>query len=172
MKIKFDDFTIKKCDITTLDEIIKIQDETFEKLEDTDILRKNSNDMLKECLNGVNVTIGAWYKDTLAGFSVLYFPKEDKENLALSLDGVDIKNLNTANYKLCIVREEFRGNNLQYELYKLIEKEAIKNKVDIICATVSPKNFSSINNVTRLGFLYNKTLTKYDLERNLYYKKL
>lgn len=172
MKLNFEDFTIKTCDINSLDDILTLQAKVFETLPDKDTLRYNSEDMLRECLIEPNITIGAYYNDILVGFSVLYFPKSNQENLSLSLENVNLDNTTSANYKLCMVSDDFRGNQLQTELYKLLELEAIKQGVNLICATVSPKNPISIHNVTKLGFTYNRTLLKYNLERNLYYKNI
>lgn len=170
MKIPFNEFTIKKCTAEDLDEIVKIQTEALAGLPSADILRENTIEMLKECLAPPHYTVGAWYGDVLAGFSVLYYPQDDKENLAINLQGVDIDGLKNANNKLCIVRQEFRGNALQYELGLIVERHAVETGIKVLCATVSPKNRYSMNNMSRLGYKYNRTLEKYGFERNLYYK--
>ena len=122
-----------------------------------------------------HVTLGAWYDNTLVAFSILYVPCDNEENLSMSLENVDIKGLKTANNKLCIVRKMFRGNSLQFELGRRLESYAHEMGIKLICATVSPKNQYSINNINgilRLGYTYNRTfLSKYG-ERNLYYKFL
>jgi GNAT superfamily N-acetyltransferase len=128
--------------------------------------------MLTECLNAPHYTVGAWYEGELAGFSVLYYPHDKAEDLSLYLEGVEINGLKAANNKLCIVRKEYRGNELQYRLGMLLEKHARETGTELLCVTVSPKNTPSINNVLRMGFVYNRTLEKYGFERNLYYKYL
>lgn len=173
MEISFEKFTIKKCSVDCLDEILKMQEEAMLTLPSADILRKNTPDMLKSCLNEPHITIGAFYEDALAAISILYIPGNSEENLAQYLVGIDIKKLKTANNKLCIVREKFRGNRLQYHLGVLIEQYALEKGVKLICSTVSPKNIYSINNITKLGYSYNRTLSvkKYGgYDRNLYYK--
>jgi hypothetical protein len=172
MKIPFDDFIIRQCNIEQLDEILRIQNETLAELPSVDILRANTVQMLEECLKPPHYTVGAWYDGVLAAFSVLYYPHNDEENLSLCLKSVDIAGLKTANNKLCIVRKEYRGNSLQYHLGLLLERQAVSTGVQLMCATVSPKNQYSINNILRLGFTYNRTLKKYGYERNLYYKFL
>jgi len=170
MKIQFEDFVIERCTPKDLKEILEIQNETLSDLPSADILRENTLQMLEECLNPPHLTIGAWYKGVLAAFSVLYYPHDDQENLSLYLKSVDVNGLKTANNKLCIVRKDFRGNSLQYRLGMILERHAIDTETKLLCATVSPKNQFSINNVLRLGFVYNRTLNKYGFERNLYYK--
>jgi len=170
MKIQLSDFVIKPCTPKCLDDIIRIQSETLSELPSSDILRENTPEMLEECLNPPHFTIGAWYEGKLAAINILFYPHDDKENLSLSLEGLDISGLVTANNKLCIVRKEYRGNGLQYNLGLIIERHAISKGTNLICATVSPYNQYSINNILRLGYVYNKTLIKYGFERNLYYK--
>lgn len=172
MKYDINAFEMKKCIPSDLDSILEIQDETFASLEDKDLLRKNTDEMLLECLKHPHVTLGAWHGGRLAAFSVLYFPGNSPENLAASLTSVDGKNLFSANYKLCIVRPDYRGNSLQYILAKKLEDYAVQRGAKIICSTVSPKNPYSMRNVEKLGYIYDHTLTKYGLERNLYYKYL
>lgn len=170
MKIRFEDFIIRQCTPGHLKEVLCLQNETLPDLPSADILRENTPEMLEECLNPPHHTVGAWYKGELAAFSVLYYPNNEKENLSLSLKGIDVSGLITANNKLCIVRKKFRGNSLQYNLGLVLERHAASNGTNLLCATVSPKNPYSINNILRLGFVYNNTLLKYGFERNLYYK--
>lgn len=169
-KIKFDEFDIKRCGINDIDLIVSLQNETLDNLLEKDLLRKNSLEMLIECLSEPNYTIGAWYKGELAGFSVLYFPHNDKENLSLSLEKINIDNEVVANYKLCIVKKEYIGNSLQYHLGTIIEEYAKHKNVSLLCATVSPQNKFSLNNLDRMGFKCNRTLEKYGYDRLLFYK--
>ncbi len=173
MKIQFDKFTIKQCSIDYLEEILRMQEEAILTLPSADLLRKNTPEMLRSCLLKPHFTIGAFYEDILAAISILYVPGDSEENLAQYLVGVDKDGLKTANYKLCIVREQFRGNRLQYNLGVILEQYAVEENVKLICATVSPKNSHSIHNIIELGFIYNRTIPvqKYGgVERNLYYK--
>ena len=165
-------FDFRKLDISYTGEIMKVQDETFKGLPDSNLLRRNSREMIESCLKEPNITIGAFCNDELAGFGVLYFPNEKSEELAYLIESMDTANLKSANFKLCIVREKYRGNSLQYELGMIIENEALKHGCQIICATVSPKNIYSRNNMLRLGYKYDRTLEKYGLERDLFFKML
>lgn len=170
-KIPVEEFDISICTTEHFSDIIQIQDEAFETLSSPDLLRKNTAEMLLDCLNPPHVTLGAWYKGELAGISILYYPKKDEsDNLSAFLENVDVKGLKSANNKLCIVRSQYRGNSLQYEMGKILEHMAAKSGVKIMCATAHPDNTYSVNNLLKLGFIYNRTLTKYGLERNLYYK--
>jgi len=171
MKIDLSKFTIKKCSLTHLDDILLIQSKAFEDLPSANLLRKNTDQTLAECLSSPHVTMGAWYNDRMAAFSILYYPYTDKENLSLSLEGIDVVGVKSANNKLCIVSREFRGNSLQYELGRRLEAFAVASGTKLMCATVSPDNIYSYRNIIRLGFIYNKTLIKYEeYVRDLFYK--
>jgi len=172
MKINFEDFKIERCTISNLNEILLIQEEVLAELSEC-ILRENTVDMLRECLGLPHITLGAWHEEKLVAFSILYFTEwEDIEDLAHLLDSVNSYGLKAVNYKLCIVRKEYRGNSLQYKMGKLLKSLAVESGVQIICATVAPNNEHSIENIEKLGFIYNKTLVKYGFDRNLYYQLL
>lgn len=168
MSVNYSKFLIKPCTEEDLSKILDIQEQTFKQLGETDILRRNTPEMLQECLKFPHVTLGAWHNGDLAAFSVLYFPEEE-ENLAKLLDNEDTLNLVSANYKLCIVKSEYRGNSLQYLLGTELIKIARERNVKLLCCTASPHNPYSIKNIEKMGFKYNKTLQKYGFERNLYY---
>ena len=171
MKIHLEDFSIRECSPDNIEEILQIQDETFESLPSLDFLRKNTPEMLLECLSQPHHTIGAWHKSKLVAFAVLFIPeKNSSEDLSKCLKGVDFEGIKPANFKLCIVRPTYRGNSLQFHLGSALEHFAANAGVGLLCGTAYPKNIYSINNLVKLGYIYNQTLEKYGLERNLYYK--
>ena len=165
------EFAIGPCGPDQLGALLDIQEEAFAALEDESLLRRNTPEMLESCLLPPHVTLGAWQGNVLAAFSILYFP-EEQEDLSLSLAEVDRMELKAANYKLCIVRPAFRGNGLQYRLGLALERYAKEAGVGLLCATVSPHNGHSMENIRKMGYTYNRTLIKYGLERALYYKFL
>lgn len=171
MKTDIGNFVIERCTEAHLEDILELQDDAFEYLPSPELLRKNSPEMLLECLREPHLTLGAWYDGELAAFSVLYFPSIE-ENLSGYLVNVECSGMKDANYKLCIVKKKFRGNSLQYELGKRLVEYAARSGIEILCATASPLNAHSIKNIERMGFIYNKTLEKYGHSRNLYYQFL
>lgn len=171
MKNRFDNFSIRPCSPGDLEEILRIQDETFETLPDPDFLRKNTPEMLLECLGPPHYTLGAWHGGGLAAFAILYDPRSNGgEDLSLYLSGAGSKGVRPANFKLCIVRPAYRGNSLQFRLGALLERYAAEAGVGLMCATVHPRNIYSVRNLLRLGYVYDRALEKYGLERNLYYR--
>jgi GNAT superfamily N-acetyltransferase len=172
MKIKKEEFIFRQCTADDLESILKLQDEVYGALEDKDLLRKNTVEMLAFCLEEPNYTVGAYYKGRLAAISVLYVPLESdkKEMLATSLEGIDITGVRHANYKLCLVSPEFRGNSLQRILEEKLVRKAKKLGITLLCATVSPDNVYSVRNIEGAGYKFNRQFEKYSLKRCLYYK--
>ena len=165
------EFDIRPCGPDHLNALLDIQEEAFATLPDPSLLRRNTPEMFHACLLPPHVTLGAWHGDTLAAFSILYFP-EAAEDLSQSLIKPVPAGTKAANYKLCIVRPAFQGNGLQCRLGLALERCARQAGVGLLCATVSPKNQHSVDNFRRMGYVYDRTSTKYGLERALYYKPL
>lgn len=172
MKHPIQEFEFTVCTLAELDRILEMQEDALAHLAAPQLLRKNTAEMLAECLQPPHVTLGAWYDGRLVAFSVLYVPQDAAERLDTSLEGVSIDGLTAANYKLCIVDRAFRGNGLQYELGVRLIETAREMGVQMLCVTASPDNSHSIANIQRMGFTYNCTLGKYGFDRNLYYKLL
>lgn len=171
MKINSSKFVYKKCTQENLAEICNIQEEAFACIENPDILRRNSQEILKECLEEPHYTVGAFFNGELAGFAVLYDGGHTKENIGRDI-GIEEDRLDTVkNMKLVIVRPKYRGNNLQIKLTSFLENIAAENGAKIICATVSPYNIYSMRNFEALGYKLHSCKMKYGgLKRNIYYK--
>jgi GNAT superfamily N-acetyltransferase len=172
MKIPEHEFEFCLCGPDCLEEILDIQEETLALLPNPELLRRNTKEMLAECLQQPNKTLGARYKGQLVAFAVLYYPVVEEESLAVYLDDTDVSTLRCANLKLIIVRPDFRGNGLQYKLCSRLEEFAREDGVNVLCSTVSPLNRHSMANMLKQGFQYAKTIHKYGFDRNLYYKTL
>jgi len=161
-------FDFRTCTPADLGDLLRLQDEAFELIDDKNMLRYNSADMLRTCLCPPHVCLAAFAADRMAAFAILFVP-DKAEDLAHDLDITN--NLKAANLKLVIVGNAFRGMGLQTELMKKLEATASALGFGLLCCTCSPKNTHSLRNIEGLGYLYAKTITKYGgLERNLYYK--
>lgn len=170
MKILPEEFEFRILKDKNVGEILALQDRVIATLDNPDLLRKNTEQMFFECVNEPNYSIGAFYNGTLIGIGVLYYPTDQTEDLSHLLVGVDIKGKKSANYKLCMVDKDYRGNGLQITLGKMLEDRAKKDGVNLLCATVSPINSYSESNMLKLGYILNTTLPKYGMVRNLFYK--
>lgn len=167
------DFNFKKCTIENIDEICEIQEIAFQNLTDTNLLRRNTREVLQTCLFDPHYTLGVFHKDKLIAFAVLYDGQNTIENIGRDI-GIAEENLNfVVNFKLVIVLPDYRGNGLQQELIHKLEAIAKANNKRIMCATISPFNTYSIKNFERSGFKFHSKKTKYgNLERCIYYKNL
>lgn len=154
-----------------LDEVLALEAEVLSELERPDLLRRNTVDMWRACLLPPHTALGVRVGEKLVALAVLYLPQPcDEEDLATKLLDVETEEIKSANYKICMVLPNYRGHGLQRLLGERLEKIAFHQGVTLLCSTVSPHNGASITSLLRLGYLYNRTLTKYDFERNLYYK--
>lgn len=162
---------IRKCQSSDLQSIIELNETIYAALPDKSILRHNSPEMIASCLEEPNVTLGIWDGNLLVAIGMLYVPQclEEDHFHDLGLQG----RFKSANQKLFLVREGYRGLGLQRQLIRQVEQIAVKQGYTLLCTTVAPTNEFSINNFLKEGYVYAKTEEKYGgLVRNLYYKKI
>lgn len=170
VKIGIDNFTIRRCTDAQLDDILRLQDEALQILPSQELLRRNTPEMLADCLRAPHITLGAWHEGILAAIAILYVPTTEEEDLSRLLTGVDLTSAKCANYKLCIVGEAYRGNALQYQMGARLIDCARDMGFSLLCATVSPHNLHSIRNIEKLGFHCGGPVEKYGFDRHLYYR--
>ena len=162
---------IRKCNLSDFQSVVDLNETIYAALPDQSVLRHNSPEMIASCLKEPNVTLGIWDGELLVAIGMLYVPQciEEDHFHDLELEG----NYKSANQKLFLVREGYRGLGLQRQLIREVEKIAMFRGYNLLCTTVAPNNTFSINNFLAEGYVYAKTEQKYGgLVRNLYYKKL
>lgn len=176
MKLDQSKIIYKALGIEVIPQLLEMQEETFKVAEengvDPDFLRRNTYETLAVCFDAPSLVLGAYYEEALIAFGILYVAGKTEENLAKDIDGVDDVTEN-ANVKLTIVRPQYRGNSLQYNLITKLEEHARSCGFTWLSSTVSPVNPWSQNNLQRCGFTVHKILKKYGgLERILFVKKI
>ena len=162
---------LRQCQPADLQAVIGLNETVYAALPDKSVLRHNSPQMIASCLEEPNVTLGFWDGDLLVAIGMLYVPQclEEDHFHDLGLSG----EYKSANQKLFLVREGYRGLGLQRKLIREVEKIALARGYNLLCTTVAPNNAYSINNFLKEGYVYAKTEQKYGgLVRNLYYKIL
>ena len=162
---------LRLCQISDLQTVVDLNETIYAALPDKTVLRHNSPEMIASCLEEPNITLGFWDGDLLVAIGVLYVPQciEEDHYHDLNLQG-DFK---SANQKLFLVRDGYRGLGLQQKLIREVEKVAKERGYNLLCTTCAPHNTFSINNFLKEGYVYAKTEMKYGgLVRNLYYKAL
>lgn len=149
--------------------VLAIEAETLGSLVHLDQLRRNSSDMLAACLREPHFTLGAFCGAEIAAFATLYVPQPgDDEDLSQCLSA-SIVRTSAANFKICIVRPQYRGQGLQVQLGRQLEREASRRGIRLLCATVSPRNEASVRSLIHLGYHYDASVQKYGFARDLYY---
>lgn len=171
-------FTFRPIDGSYIDVVMDIQQSAFAVMDNHEILRANTRDMLTDCLDN-HYSIGAFVPDEdgrekMVAFGILYFPGSTDENLAQYLYD-DIEDYDVyANMKLIIVHPQYRGQGLQRTLTEVLEYEARRRGIQELFCTVSPLNSHSYNNMIASGYEFIKLVEgKYNgASRNVYHKKL
>lgn len=162
---------LRQCQPADFQAVVDLNEMVYAALPDKSVLRHNSPEMIASCLENPNVTLGIWDGNLLVAIGMLYVPQclEEDHFHDLDLQG-DYK---SANQKLFLVRDGYRGMGLQRRLIRKVESIAIERGYNLLCTTCAPNNAFSINNFLKEGYVYAKTETKYGgLVRNLYYKVL
>lgn len=167
------DFKMMPCTARRLPDILALQEAAFEVLENPEMLRRNTAEMLGKCLQKPHCTLGAFDGDKLAAIAILYdaenVPEEDLSHL---LQTVNVEERKSANFKLCIVHPDYRGRKLQQLLGLKLEEAAKKKGIDILCSTVSPLNGASSHSLMKIGYRLDSVTEKYGFVRELYVKEI
>ena len=167
----FDNMYIRTLKEDDLDAILELQEKTILGLKDSTVLRKNTPEILTQSLSRDNIALGAFIENDLVavGFAVNPLPPETDLRINLQTHSVD----KALDLKLIIVKDEYRGNGLQKALTWVLEKIAHVHGYTHFCASVSPNNSYSLNNVLSMGYEYDHQEELYDgLLRNIYVKEL
>ena len=165
-----DKFLIKKLDSTYISAMLDLQDEVIGKLDNPDILRKNTIDTLSPCFDPPSLVLGAFCDDLFVAFGILYYAGDDHENLAYSLDAHNDL-YSYANIKVVIVKDGYRGHGLQQTFIRDFEEYAKTIGVNTLLSTVSPDNMYSCRNLEQCGYISVKRLKKYGGKDRLLYMR-
>lgn len=171
MNIPYDKLKIHKCSISDVEHIMELQKEIFEGLTNTEILRKNTIDTFTECAKTPNLTLGIWDADTLIAVAIFVDASGTEEDL--SSDLVSCIPKKSANIKLVMVKEKYRGNNMQQIMMLILERYAFERGYTHLCTTVSEKNIYSLQNIIQVGYQFDHNAIKYGgLSRKVFVKDI
>lgn len=175
MKVDVNKFEYRKLTEENIPDLLDFQEIIFSEDENAkETLRRNTYETFFPCFAPPSLVLGVFYEENMIAFGILYVAGEDHENLAYSLDNHELLNVKEyANFKIVIVKKDFRGNGIQSILMKKFEEYAKSIGMKVILATASPKNKYSTNNFDKGGYQLIKVIKKYGgLTRNLYGKEL
>ncbi len=150
-------FTIRELTFRNLSDILKLQEECVKHLSDSSLFYPLTREEYLESLH-LDKVYGAFCEDELVAVAVIVMNREGKRNLACESDCDPLK---TYTFDAIIVAPKWRGYGLQNIMLKQCVYLARKKQVTHIVATVSPDNFYSLNNFTKLGFKIISTSPKY-----------
>lgn len=167
MKVNVNELSYKVLQISDIPLLLEVQEEAFEYAKgDTDFLRRNTVETFSLCFGEKSLVLGVFLGEQIIAFGILHAAGDTKENLALDIEEVtDV--LQNANVKLIIVRPQYRGNGLQFELIKRLSAHAKECGFTWLSATVAPSNPWSKINFEKCGFKQVKVLQKYGGKQRL-----
>lgn len=151
-------FTFKNLAIQDLNDILDLQNECIDNLTDTKIYYPLSRKELKESLIR-DIVIGSYINDKLVAVAVIIVNRDSLRNLAAETGGLSDS---TFTFDAVMVSPRWRGYGLQNILIRQCIEMAEKNNISQIVATVSPDNYHSLSNFTKLGFAIVLTTKKYN----------
>ncbi len=171
MHRRCNEFLVRKCTIQDVEKIYQLQMEILAGLKDKDILRYNTKETFQQCIKSPNLTIGMFDKSELIALIILVDGRGTKEDLSIDLEKHQVTR--AANFKLVMVKEEYRGNGFQRKLMCIMEKYAKLQGVTHLCTTVSGKNTYSFNNMKALNYEFDHDALMYGgLQRKVLVKKI
>ena len=167
------EITVERLTVDQVDEILELQQTVIDALTSKSILEPLSKDEFLFMLIGRGFMVGAYYNEKLIGFRAMLEPELDEEHLGKDA-GLPRSEWPFVLYsEITNVNPEFRGNNLQVLLGKILMAEVDKKRFRYICATVAPFNIASLKDKFAHGLNIVSLKVKYgDLLRYILMKDL
>lgn len=153
LKKKRDDLKIRPCEEAEMDELMRLQENIYENMEQTDWFAVTSRDENRRFFKEPNVILGVYDRDKLVAYGSIGFLGDSPDNLGWDLGWPQEKIHRCAVLDTIVVDSEYRGLGLQRELIRRCAEYASGKKPGcIVLATVSPDNIYSLRNVQAEGF--------------------
>ena len=135
---------VRSLAFAQMDDILALQQEVIKGLVSASSLQPLSKEEFSNILNGKGLMIGAYFEEQLIAFRAMLEPELDEEHLGQDAGLPEQEWLHVIYSEVTIVRPDFRGNNLQVLLGKIIMNEVDQKRFRYICATVAPFNIPSL----------------------------
>lgn len=149
------EFVFCKAGIEELPAVMKLMEEAKCGVPDSDWFEADEISVVKRhiCEEGFILLAkqAGEQKKELAGFLIVRFPREQEDNLGEYLGLSREEMLRVAHLETAVVAPEFRGNQLQYRLFREAEEMLKNTEIQHIMATVHPENVFSFRNMEKLG---------------------
>jgi len=168
-------FEIKLLSAIHLDDVMLVQDKTFQSLQDKSIYYPSSRHVFEESLSGQGLVIGCFVEDSLIGFRSIWLPMDSEDNLGIDI-GIDKKDhlRKVAHLERACVLPEFTGNRLQMRMTNhAIELAKQHGHFRYLCSTVAPTNYASMQDKFSADMYIVSLLKKYeDYYRYIFFRDI
>lgn len=154
--------TLKKLTVKDIDQIMILQDEIVNALEDKQLYVPSDREQIQYHFETDGVFIGYVTEENELAALAIYLKRgysPSNYGYDIGIEGEDL--LKVGQVDTVLVKEDYRGNNLQYIMCSILEKVAVEKNTPILCATASPYNTFSVNNFLKLGYEVKKDKLKY-----------
>ncbi|MEN8078340.1 GNAT family N-acetyltransferase [Clostridioides difficile] len=153
---------LKELEISYLDKIMELQKIIIDGLENKELYADTDREEFEEYIKENGKIIGyVTNDDELIAMGVYAQKGYDESNYAYDIDLEGEEVLKVAQIESTVVREDYRGNKLQKIICEELERIAVNNNIEILCATASPYNQFSVNTFINLGYEIKKDKLKY-----------
>jgi ribosomal protein S18 acetylase RimI-like enzyme len=146
-------YEMRFMDESHLTDIMRLQDTIIHNLGDKEIFRTHSQDYFKDHFQKDNSTVGAFTKDGLIAYSILYFPGEKEDNFGTDINLPQDELDKVFHLATVAVHPAYRGNSLQSMMQSIHIEVAQKMGYEHACCMVSPKNRPSLQNIFSYGLI-------------------
>lgn len=161
------EFKIKLAKEEDAEEICQVMHSVQKQLDDKTVYVTDRLEYIRDCIVNKGFAVTAYEeKGRMAGFLIVYFPGEDKENMGhyLGLNREEL--LKVAYMDSAAVLPQYRGHGLQKKLLSYAEHAEQMRGYCYYMATVSPDNPYSLHNLQTMGYRTVLITRKYgDLKR-------
>jgi len=165
-------FTFRCCTEADLPDILALQEEVIAALPDPSLFVRTTAEEITESLT-LDFCIGAFYGETLAGFSLMVIGRITPRNLGNLLGYDEARLCRTVTCDTTFVSPRCRGWGLQRQFFTLREAAARSMGATEALTTISPDNDASLANAHKSGFKAVAKRTMYSgVERLLLKKEL
>ncbi len=154
-------YTIKYLNEDSLQDLVKLQKIMLLNLPDPELYQPASIDILKERLCKEHSVIGAVTDEGLIAFGIIHIPGDNEDNLGIDIGMSKADQDRVAHIQYIIVHPDYRGNSLQEKLAKYLLEVIKETGYTHVLGTISPKNYYSLCNMLKLGFVIMEIKPKY-----------
>ena len=146
-------FPIERLTVADLDDLMELQDTVLASMGRNGELRKNTREMLEECLTEEeHYVLGARCHGTLAAAAILYDGKDSDESIRKYFTQDETALTRSMNLKNVLVHPEHRRAGLARTLIELLEEKASGSQKAEVLTTIHPDNKTSRLLFRTLGY--------------------